>query len=149
MHIEKLCEENAGAYLEYLKKAFSEEPEMMTCDGIDEQAILQRLRAQTSNCCTSLLAVDGGAVLGRIEYHFYTCLQDGYKMAYVNWIYVLKDHRRLGIAGSLFRAFEGECAANGVNEYFLLCAENESASSFYGSFPGAVSSSEKILRKTL
>ncbi len=35
------------------------------------------------------LAMEDNQVMGRIEYHFYGCMQDGYRMSYVNWVYVL------------------------------------------------------------
>lgn len=48
---------------------------------------------------------DGNAV-GRIEYHFYGCMQDGYQMAYADWVYVLRAYRHKGIAQRLFAELE-------------------------------------------
>lgn len=149
MHIEKLCEENVYLYLEYLRNAFIDEPDMMTTDCIDEQAIITRVYKNADQQSVSLLAMEGETVVGRLEYHFYSCMQDGYKMAYVNWVYVLKNHRKRGIARLLFETFEKECAANDVDEYFLIQAQNESARKFYHSFTEASSTNERILRKTL
>lgn len=44
-------------------------------------------------------------VVGRIEYHFYGSMQNGFKMAYVDWGYVLKLYRHKGVAQMLFHKF--------------------------------------------
>ncbi len=93
--------------------------------------------------------MDGGRAVGRIEYHFYSCLQDGCRMAYVSWVYVLRDFRHRGVAQRLFQAFEADCKKNGINQYYLIQAQNENARRFYGAFEGAGTSGELILRKTL
>lgn len=148
VRIEKLCGENAEQYIKYLKKAFADEPEMMTADNIDDIGIKKRINAADRRS-VSLLAVLGGEVVGRLEYHFYDCIQDGYKMAYVNWVYVQKEYRHNKIAQSLFKTFEDECKKNNINEYFLIRAKNKNAVSFYNSFSGAKQSDESILRKTI
>lgn len=147
MQIERLCPQNLSAYLNYLHAALAEEPAMMTIDAINEPELVSRVENPSQNDTASLLAILDGAVVGRIEYHFYRCMQDGYRMAYVSWVYVAKQHRRKGIAQALFAAFERECAAQDVDEYFLLQANNPAATRFYQSFAEANSTKEMVLRK--
>lgn len=147
MFIEKLNQSNVEYYIEYLIEALETEPEMMTIDAVDEKEIRKHVSNGTKS--TSLLAIENNHVLGRLEYHFYDCIQDGYKMAYVNWLYVAKKYRHQGIAQALFHAFEEECKANGINEYFLIQAKNQNADHFYHSFEDAQTIHEKILRKII
>lgn len=149
MKIELLSELNADRYIEYLKKAFYDEPDMMTADCIDEIGIKERVSDPFYKNTKSLLAFDGENVIGRIEYHFYGCLQDGYKMAYVDWVYVLKNYRRHGVARKLFCGFEKDCRENGINQYYLIRATNEYADKFYESFDGVTLNDAPILRKTI
>lgn len=144
MHIEPLSKNNLSAYLDYLRASLGAEPEMMTAEQADEALILKNLPRTTS-----LVAVEEGRVLGRLEYHFYTCLQDGFRMAYVNWVYVAEAHRHKGIAQTLFRAFEEECRKNSIDQYYLIQARNPGAAKFYGSFDHAETTEERILRKNL
>lgn len=149
MHIEKLSEINVYQYIAYLKEALANEPDLVFVDHVNEQEIVDRVQGSFPHRSCSLLAVEEEKVIGRIEYHFYSCIQDGYKMAYVDWIYVSASHRHRGVARALFRAFENDCAENDIDEYFLLPARNENASRFYGSFTGASLAEERVLRKTL
>lgn len=70
-------------------------------------------------------------------------------MAYVDWVYVLKAHRHRVIAQALFRAFEEECRANRIDQYFLIRSEEENANRFYGKFRNAELSYVSVLRKDL
>ncbi len=98
---------------------------------------------------TSLLAFVEDIVAGRIEYHFYGCLQDGYRMAYVDWIYILPEYRHHGIAQALFEEFEKDCREKEIDQYYLIRAVNDDAEKFYNSFETASLSYEPLLRKTL
>lgn len=64
----------------------------MTADFLDESGIRERLRDPFDQHTKSIFAIEYGFVVGRIEYHFYGCMQDGYRMAYVDWVYVLRDY---------------------------------------------------------
>lgn len=77
MIIEILNQNNVEAYLTYLHTAMREEPDMMTAEKVDEQGIRSRISDPFFNRTTSLLALINGEVVGRIEYHFYGCMQDG------------------------------------------------------------------------
>lgn len=149
MTFERLNQENVGDYLKYLKTAMREEPDNMTAEKLDEQGIRNRISDPFFQNTTSILAKESGIVTGRIEYHFYGCMQDGCKMAYVDWVYVLKAYRHRGIAQGLFEEFEKDCAKNGIDQYYLIRAVNAEADRFYRHFEGAALSEEPFLRKYL
>lgn len=149
MIFEFLNSENVDRYIAYLKKAMREEPEKMTAEVLDESGIRERLGDPFYQHTKSILAMEGDLAVGRIEYHFYGCMQDGYRMAYVDWVYVLKEYRHRGIAQQLFRELEKDCAANRIFQYYLIRATNEEAQSFYGQFQNAQLSTAPFLRRYL
>lgn len=149
MQFERLNQENVEEYIAYLKIAMNEEPDNMVAEKIDEQGIKDRLSDPFFNRTTSILAKENGIVVGRIEYHFYGCIQDGCKMAYVDWVYVLKSHRHKGIAQMLFQEFESDCAQNNIDQYYLIRATNEEANRFYHNFKDVEISDTPFLRKYL
>lgn len=149
MLFERLNQNNAEEYIAYLKVAMKEEPDKMTAETIDEQGIKNRISDPFFARTTSILAKEDGKVVGRIEYHFYGCMQDGYRMAYVDWVYVLKAYRHKGIARLLFAEFEKDCMQNNIDQYYLIRATNEEANRFYGNFEGAESDDAPVLRKYL
>jgi acetyltransferase, GNAT family len=149
MKIKKLTEENIRDYIEYLKIARSLEPSLMMTDAVDDEDIIKRLSKDNDRLCKSLLAYEDDKVIGRLEYHFYTCLQDNYRMCYVDWVYTLPSFRCKGVAKSLFKELEKICLENNINQYFLIQADNDSATQFYASFHGASSQFCSVLRKTL
>ena len=134
MVFEILNKDNVNEYIDYLKIAMSEEPDLMFADAVDEEGIKSRVADSFFNKTTSILAKINGHVVGRIEYHFYGCLQDGYRMAYVDWVYVLKSYRHQGIAQKLFAEFEKDCVKNNINQFYLIRAKNEEADRFYSHF---------------
>ena len=149
MIFEKLNRDNVGEYIAYLKLAMSEEPDMMFAEKVDEQGIKNRIEDPFFNRTTSVLAKENGKVVGRIEYHFYGCMQDGYKVAYVDWVYVLKAQRHKGIAQMLFAEFERDCAQNDIDQYYLIRATNEDADRFYKNFKNASLRDVPLLSKDL
>ena len=149
MIFEKLNRDNVDEYIDYLKIAMSEEPDLMVADRVDEEGIKSRLSDPFFNKTTSILAKVDGKVVGRIEYHFYGCMQDGCKMAYVDWVFVLKAYRHQGIAQNLFAEFEKDCARNNINQYYLIRAKNNDADRFYSHFADVELSDSPILRKYL
>ena len=146
---QKLCKETVDGYIAYLRNAMKEEPEKMTADILDEKGIRLRIDDPFYQKTYSILAVLDGMVVGRIEYHFYGCIQDGSKMAYVDWVYVLPKRRHQGIAQGLFKQFEKECLSFGINQYYLIRAENENANRFYSAFSDVSLTEEPLLRKQL
>ena len=149
MEYRELNQETADAYISYLEKAIAEDPEMMFVESADPEGIRARVADPFYQRTTSILAMEDGKVLGRLEYHFYGCLQDGFRMAYVDWVYVRRAFRRKGIARELFREFEKRCADNRIDEYWLIPARNPSADQFYGSFSNVKRELTPTLRKTL
>ena len=149
MEYRKLNADTVDGYLTYLEKAIAEDPERMWVEAVDVDGIRQRVSDPFYQATTSILAVEDGRVLGRLEYHFYGCMQDGYRMAYVDWVYVLKEHRHKSIAQGLFREFEKCCCENRIDQYFLIRAENPDADRFYGAFRDAQLQDLPILRKNL
>lgn len=150
------CDLNSGnieLYLAYLREAFTEEPQEMTAEAIDEEGIRRRIQDPFYQNTKSILALENedGAerVVGRLEYHFYGCLQDGYRMAYVDWVYVLPKFRHRGIAQGLFRFFEGECCKHDIDQFYLIRSEKKEADRFYRAFAGASLSMEPFLRKEI
>ena len=149
MIFEILNNDNVEDYIAYLKIAMSEEPDMMTAEKVDEQGIKSRISDPFFNKTTSILAKENGKVVGRIEYHFYGCMQNGYRMAYVDWVYVLKAYRHKGIAQKLFVEFERDCVQNNINQYYLIRATNEEANRFYEHFEDVQLEETPFLRKYL
>ena len=147
MKFERLNPENVESYLDYLKIAMEQEPDMMFAEKLDEAGIRERVADEFFQRTTSILAFDEESIVGRIEFHFYGCMQDGYRMAYVDWIYVLRDYRHRGIAQALFREFEKECDKHRINQYYLITAENAEADHFYKAFQGTEIKLTPILRK--
>lgn len=149
MIFEILNKDNVEDYIAYLKIAMSEEPDMMTAEKVDEQGIKSRISDPFFNRTTSILAKENGMVVGRIEYHFYGCIQNGYRMAYIDWVYVLKAYRHKGIAQKLFAEFEKDCVQNNINQYYLIRAINEEANRFYEHFEDVQLEDTPFLRKYL
>ncbi len=147
MKFERLSSKNVEPYLSYLKQAMKEEPNMMTADMVDEDGIRQRIADPFYQNTTSILAIEEVRVLGRIEYHFYGCMQDGYRMAYVDWVYVLPQARHKGVAQQLFQQMEEDCHKHNIDQYYLIRAENENAQRFYDRFEGAETKAVPLLRK--
>ena len=106
MYFERLNEQNVEHYIAYLKLAMQQEPDMMTVDEIDEEGIRTRLRDSFYEKSASILAMENNQVVGRIEYHFYGCIQGGYRMAYVNWVYVLPEYRHSALPGSCLQSLK-------------------------------------------
>ena len=149
MVFERLNKNNVDEYIDYLKIAMSQEPDLMVANNVDEEGLKNRVTDPFFNKTTSILAKVDGKVVGRIEYHFYGCIQDGYRMAYVDWVYVLKSYRHQGIAQKLFAEFEKDCVKNGINQYYLIRARNDEADSFYGHFADVELMDSPLLRKNL
>lgn len=144
-----LTRDHIDAYVTYLQQALSQEPDLLWVEQVDEAGIRERFDDPFYQNTKSVLAMDGNQIVGRIEYHFYGCLQDGYRMAYVDWVYVLPAYRHQGIAQQLFREFELDCAAQNIDQYYLIRATNPNADRFYHGFENAELSNEPMLRRNI
>lgn len=149
MVFERLTEDNVEDYIAYLRIAMQEEPDKMTAEEVDAEGIKARVSDPFYTAAASILARENGKIVGRIEYHFYGCMQDGYRMAYVDWVYVLRAYRHRGIAQKLFAAFETDCIRNRIDQYYLIRAANQEADRFYQSFEDAGLEEAPLLRKYL
>ena len=78
-----------------------------------------------------------------------TAMQDGCKMAYVDWVYVLSAHRHKGVAQALFKEFEKECRDFGINHYYLIRSERPEPDRFYHAFADVELTREPLLRKCM
>lgn len=140
---------NIDQYITYLHNALSEEPDLLWVEKIDEAGIKARINDPFYQNTKSILAKDGDKVVGRIEYHFYGCLQDGYRMAYVDWVYVLPAYRHQGIAQQLFKEFEKDCVVHKIDQYYLIRSTETDADKFYHSFENVDLNNEPMMRKNL
>lgn len=134
---EKLNKDNFNKYYDYLSLATRLEPELMCTYDINRDELYKRLDHELTKRSTSILAMCENKVVGRIEYHFYSCFQDGYRICYVDWVYVLPANRNKGIAKKLFDEMINDCVKNNIDEFRLIRATNKNANDFYESFKSA------------
>lgn len=134
---EKLNKDNFNKYYDYLSLATRLEPELMCSSDINKEELLDRLDDELTKRSNSILAMCENKVVGRIEYHFYSCFQDGYRICYVDWVYVLPKNRNKGIAKKLFDEMSKDCVKNNIDEFRLIRATNKDANDFYKSFKSA------------
>ncbi|WP_276907997.1 GNAT family N-acetyltransferase [Peptoniphilus duerdenii] len=134
---EKLNKDNFNKYYDYLSLATKLEPELMCSSDINKEELLERLDDELTKRSNSILAMCENNVVGRIEYHFYSCFQDGYRICYVDWVYVLPESRNKGIAKKLFDEMSKDCVKNNIDEFRLIRATNKDANDFYKSFKSA------------
>ena len=131
---EKLNKNNFNKYFDYLSLATKLEPELMCSSEINKEELYKRLDDELIKGSTSILAMYENKVVGRIEYYFYSCFQDGYRICYVDWLYVLPNNRNKGIAKKLFNEMTKDCVKNNIDEIRLIRATNKKANDFYESF---------------
>lgn len=124
-------------YFDYLLLASTLEPELMCSSDINKEELYERLDDELAKRSTSILALYEDKVVGRIEYHFYSCFQDGYRICYVDWLYVLPENRNKAIAKQLFSEMTKDCDKHNIDEIRLIRATNKNANDFYGSFQSA------------
>lgn len=134
---EKLNKDNFNKYYDYLSLATRLEPKLMCSSDINKEELLERLDDELTKRSNSILAMCENKVVGRIEYHFYSCFQDGYRICYVDWVYVLPESRNKGIAKKLFDEMSKDCVKNNIDEFRLIRATNKNANDFYKSFKSA------------
>ena len=150
LRYKKLNKNNISDYVEYAKKVIAAEPFLSEVECTDEQVVLKIMNDKFFKKSNNILAYRGENVVGRIEYHFYGCLGCGVeRMAYVSWVCTLKEARHSGVARGLFKQFEKECRKHGIDQYYLIAAENDEAKSFYGAFKNAEIKLQPILRKDI
>ena len=92
----------------------------------------------------SLLAYEGGSVVGRIDTTLIASHFDGSLKAYLDWICVLKSHRHKGVAQMLMSAARCELKKIGAEAIIGIIANNEEAMRFYRKLPDASIKDEGI-----
>ncbi|MCI9231042.1 MAG: GNAT family N-acetyltransferase [Lachnospiraceae bacterium] len=88
--------------------------------------------------CVSLLAYDGGTVVGRIDASLIASHFDGSKKAYLDWICVIKSSRHQGVAQRLLESLRQILKERQIDTLIALTAANEEAQRFYKSVPDSV-----------
>lgn len=96
-----------------------------------------------------VLAIVDGRVAGRCDFTMKGSFMDGFRNAYVDWIYVLKPYRHQGVAQGLIAFMEQYLWEQDIEEYFLITAHNDEAQSFYTHFEGYERSEDWVLRKSV
>lgn len=134
---ERLNKNNFSKYYDYLLLATTLELALMCSSDMNKEELYKRLDDELAKRSTSILAMYEDKVVGRIEYHFYSCFQDGYRICYVDWAYVLPENRKKGIAKKLFDEMIKDCVKNNIDEIRLIRATNKNANDFYESFQSA------------
>lgn len=86
----------------------------------------------------SVLAYDGGAVVGRIDASLIASRFDGSKKAYLDWICVIKSYRHQGVAQQLLESLRQILKERHIDTLIALTAANEEAQRFYKSVPDSV-----------
>ena len=85
----------------------------------------------------SLLAYDGGRVVGRIDAAVIPSRFDGSRKAYLDWICVIKSYRHQGVAQRLLEALRETLKGRHIETLVALTASNEEAQRFYQSVPNS------------
>ena len=83
----------------------------------------------------SLLAYDGGKVVGRIDATLIASHFDGSIKAYLDWICVIKSARHKGVAQTLLTELRAELKTRGIDTLIALTAANDEAQRFYKAVP--------------
>ncbi len=102
----------------------------MCSSDTNKEDLCKILDNELTKRSTSILAMHEDKVVRRIEYHFYSCFQDGYRICYVDWVYVLPDNRNKGIAKKLFDEMTKDCGKNNIDEFRLIRTTNKNANDF-------------------
>ena len=149
-----LSEKNLDKLIAFEKRARTSEPDVFTHEFDSEKFAKETLAAMQSPSFAStrcLICEDAnGHVIGRIDFSIVSSFAFGGSIrAYVDWIYVLKECRNEGIAKLLFKRMEGHLAELGVNDYFLIAAENKEAQTFYHCMKGSHIQKQDVLTKKL
>ncbi len=131
--IKYVTAEYLSALCEFERQARITEPEIWLQDFNEEEYYNQlvNLNFDTLENNKIIAAVLDGKIVGRCDIAIIVSLMDCEKTGYIDWVYVLKDKRGIGIAKKLFKGAEEYFKSKGVKRYYLFTAENEQAHEFY------------------
>jgi len=151
MVVELLSVENFDKLAEFEKCARLSEPDVfleeLNCEKFKHEtlAALQNPNYSLARCMLCAEGIEGN-VIGRLDFSILSSFAFGGDMrAYIDWVYVLKEHRHKGVARFLFSHMEEYLTSIGINEYFLIAAENQEAQQFYRSIKDAHMQKQDIL----
>lgn len=106
-------------------------------DEAYERSVERSFDDRRFDAAISLLAYEGGAVVGRIDAAIVPSRFDGSRKAYLDWICVLRSRRHRGVGQHLLEALRARLKGEGVNTLVALTAANEDAQRFYSSIPNS------------
>ena len=92
----------------------------------------------------SLLAREGGKIVGRIDGSLIASRFDGTVNGYLDWICVVKSSRHAGTAQALLAQLRARMKQDGAGQLIALMAANEEAQRFYRAVEGAAIHNEGI-----
>ena len=152
MKIEMLTSENIGILVDFEREARETEPDIWIDEFNAEdfkRDLLNAMKNHVYSAARCMMCLDDDSkVIGRIDFSIVSCFAFGGNLqVYVDWVYVLKDFRHKGAAQFLFAKMEEYIKKLGIDEYFLLTAENDEAQKFYKSVKGAEIENKEVLRK--
>lgn len=149
----KIMESNDAAKLAAFEKtARLTEPGVLFGEIEEEEyarVIKERMADPICSNTRVALALDGGRVVGRCDFTMKASIMDGFRDAYVDWIYVLKDYRHKRVGQGLIAFMEVYLKEHRIQEYFLFTAHNEEAQRFYTHFEGYKRDEDWVLRKEI
>ena len=152
MDVLTLSIENLDTLIDFEKKARVTESEIFL-DNFDEKkfrdATLNALLNPYYSSARCLMCIDTNKnALGRLDFSILSSFAFGGDLrVYVDWVYVLKEYRHKGIAQFLFKKMEEYLTSLGINEYFLIAAENEEAQNFYRNLENAKIEKQDVITK--
>lgn len=113
-------------------------------DGAYTAAVRESFRDPRFACSLSLLAYDGGKVMGRVDSTLICSRFDGSVKAYLDWLCVLKSQRHRGAAQAMMAELRRRLKEAGADTLIGLIAANPEAQRFYRSMEGAKIQDEGI-----
>jgi ribosomal protein S18 acetylase RimI-like enzyme len=94
-----------------------------------------------------ILVIDGDKIVGRVDVIVEYSFMDFATIGYIDWIYVLKNYRKQGIAKKLIEKAEDFMRENQVDSYYLFPATNDEAQAFYNNIDIEIKNVEKAQKK--
>ena len=154
MNILMLTKEHIDIIVKFEQEARISEPDIFLKDFDTDKFQEETLTALNNHIFNSsrcmLCNNKENQIIGRIDFSIVSSFAFGGNLqVYVDWIYVLKEFRHQGVAQFLLLKMEEYIKSIGINEYFLLTAENSEAQNFYYNVEAAEIKSCEILRKCL
>jgi len=153
--IELLSLKNLDKLVEFEKIARVSEPDIFL-DELDSErfknttlAALQNPNFSSARCMLCIDEIDRN-IVGRLDFSILSSFAFGGDLrVYIDWVYVLKEHRNKGIARLLFKHMEEYLISLSISEYFLIAAENQEAQKFYHSLKDAHIQKQDILTRNI